>query len=187
MLLGTHRVALSDEQRHALRQRTRQVGLAPSIRDRLEMVRLTDAGWSVPHIARQLGQREQAVRAWIKAFLRGGFVVLPNKSLNAPLCCARAQRGIGDDLVDAGEARHIAAFGSVPSPRQGDRRRGSSAGAGYRHRAAGGRDQSLVGRLAPAARTRTGAATGAALTLRRAKERELYAAVGSWGRSGGRP
>ncbi len=74
-----YRIALTDDQRHDLRQRTRQVGLAPSTRDRLEMVRLSDAGWSVPRIARHLGQHEQTVRLWIKAFLQGGFAALPNK------------------------------------------------------------------------------------------------------------
>ena len=74
-----YRIALTDAQRQELRQRTRQKGLAPSTRDRLEMVRLSDAGWSVPKIARHLGQHEQTVRAWIKAFLDGGFDALPNK------------------------------------------------------------------------------------------------------------
>ncbi len=74
-----YRITLTDEQRHELRQRTRQTGIAPSTRDRLEMVRLADAGWSVPKIARPLGQHEQTVRAWIKAFLDGGFAALPNK------------------------------------------------------------------------------------------------------------
>lgn len=74
-----YRINLTEEQRRELRQRTHQSGLAPSTRDRLEMVRLSDAGWSVPRIARHLGQHEQTVRAWIKAFLEGGFDVLPNK------------------------------------------------------------------------------------------------------------
>ncbi len=74
-----YRITLTDEQRHELRQRTREAGLAPSTRDRLEMVRLSDAGWSVPTIARHLGQHEQTVRAWIKAFLAGGFDALPNQ------------------------------------------------------------------------------------------------------------
>jgi transposase len=43
------------------------------------MVRLADAGWSVPRIARHLGQHEQTVRTWVKAFLAGGFDALPNK------------------------------------------------------------------------------------------------------------
>src|SRR5947209_16202140 len=79
MLVGMYRITLTDEQRHEVRRRTRQADLAPSTRDRLEMVRLSDAGWSVPRIARHLGQHEQTVRAWIKAFLDGGFDALPNK------------------------------------------------------------------------------------------------------------
>jgi len=79
MLLCMYRVILTDEQRQELRRRTRQPGLAPSTRDRLEMIRLSDAGWSVPNIAGHLGQHEQTVRAWIKAFLDGGFGALPNK------------------------------------------------------------------------------------------------------------
>jgi len=44
---------LTPEQRQDLHQRTRQAGLAPSTRDRLEMVRLADAGWSVPKMAHE--------------------------------------------------------------------------------------------------------------------------------------
>jgi transposase len=78
MLLTMYRVTLTDEQRAELRQRTRQRDLAPSTRDRLEMVRLADAGWSAPRIARHLGQHEQTVRTWLKAFLDRGFDALPN-------------------------------------------------------------------------------------------------------------
>ena len=74
-----YRVTLTDDQRSELRQRTRHAGLTPSTRDRLEMVRLSDTGWSVPRIAHYLGQHEQTVRAWIKAFLAAGFDALPNK------------------------------------------------------------------------------------------------------------
>jgi transposase len=74
-----YRISLTEDQRRDLRARTRQAGLAPSTRDRLEMVRLSDAGWSVPRIARHLGQHEHTVRPWIKAFLAGGFDALPNK------------------------------------------------------------------------------------------------------------
>jgi transposase len=87
-----YRITLTDEQRRELRERTRQTGLAPSTRDRLEMVRLSDAGWSVPRIARHLGQHEQTVRTWIKAFRAGEFDALPNKprggkksALSAPM------------------------------------------------------------------------------------------------------
>jgi transposase len=98
-----YRIALSEAQRHELRRRTHQAGIAPSTRDRLEMVRLSDAGWSVPRIARHLGQHEQTVRAWIKAFLDGGFAALPNKprggrqsALTAPmLASVRAEVATG--------------------------------------------------------------------------------------------
>jgi transposase len=79
MLVCMYRITLTAEQRREVRQRTRQAGLAPSTRDRLEMVRLSDAGWSVPRIARHLGQHEQTVRAWVKAFLSGGCAALVNK------------------------------------------------------------------------------------------------------------
>ncbi len=79
MLLSMYRVTLTTEQRAELQRRTRQEGIASRTRDRLEMVRLSDAGWSVPTIARHLGQHEQTVRAWITAFLAGGFDALPNK------------------------------------------------------------------------------------------------------------
>ena len=72
-------ISLTNEQRQDLQRRTRQTEFAPSTRDRLEMVRLSDASWSVPTIARHLGQHEQTVRAWIKAFLAGGFDALRNK------------------------------------------------------------------------------------------------------------
>jgi transposase len=87
-----YHITLTEEQRRELRERTHLAGLAPSTRDRLEMVRLSDAGWSVPRIARHLGQHEQTVRTWIKAFLAGGCAALPNKprggkasALTAPL------------------------------------------------------------------------------------------------------
>lgn len=98
-----YRITLTDEQRRELRTRTRQAGLAPTTRDRLEMVRLSDAGWSVPRIARHLGQHEQTARTWVKAFLEGGFDALPNKprggkqsALTAPMLeAARAEVGKG--------------------------------------------------------------------------------------------
>jgi transposase len=74
-----YRVTLTPAQRVELQQRTRQRALAPSTRDRLEMVRLSDAGWSIPRIAGHLGLHEHTVRTWIKAFLAGGFDALPNQ------------------------------------------------------------------------------------------------------------
>ena len=65
MLVRMYQITLTTEQRDELRERTHQAGLAPSTRDRLEMVGLSDAGWSVPRIARHFGQHEQTVRLWI--------------------------------------------------------------------------------------------------------------------------
>ncbi len=74
-----YRVHLSEQQRKELQRRTRDKTTMPRTRDRLEMVRLCDAGWSVPKIARHLSIDEQRVRYWIKAFLAGGFDALPDK------------------------------------------------------------------------------------------------------------
>ena len=120
MLVCRYRIRLSEEQRQEVRARTRAAGLAPSTRDRLEMVRLSDAGWSVPRIARHLGQHEQTVRSWIKAFLAGGFDALPNKprggkesALTAPMLeRVRAELAAGPrtwtaaQLADWVAARH---------------------------------------------------------------------------------
>lgn len=73
------RVELRPAQAAELRARTRERGLAPRTRDRLEMIRLADAGWSMPRIARHLGCHEQTVRKYVKAFLVGGFAALPDR------------------------------------------------------------------------------------------------------------
>jgi transposase len=74
-----YRVCLTEEQRAALKQRTHNAALKPRTRDRLEMVRLSDAGWSIPTIARHLQISEQQVRFWIKRFLAAGFDALPDR------------------------------------------------------------------------------------------------------------
>jgi transposase len=121
-----YRVTLTPAQRVELQQRTRQRGLASSTRDRLEMVRLSDAAWSVPRIARHLSLHPQTVRAWIKAFLAGGFDALPNQprggsqsALTAAILDAvRADLARGDRTWTARQlAGHIAAqYGVRLSP-----------------------------------------------------------------------
>jgi putative transposase len=71
-----YRVKLDEAARQELNRRAHQSGIAPSTRDRLEMLRLSDAGWSIPKIARHLGAHEQTVRRWITTFLREGFDAL---------------------------------------------------------------------------------------------------------------
>jgi hypothetical protein len=77
--VGMYRITLTEEQHQELLRRTHERGLAPRTHARLAMVRLSAAGWSVPRMARHLRQHEQTVRAWIKAFLGGGFAALPNQ------------------------------------------------------------------------------------------------------------
>lgn len=74
-----YRVRLTDAQRQELKRRAHEPGVMPRTRDRLEMVRLSAVGWSVPRIALHLDLSEQTVRHWIKAFLSGGFEALPDQ------------------------------------------------------------------------------------------------------------
>jgi transposase len=74
-----YRVSLTEEQRKELQRRAHDPGVKPRTRDRLEMVRLSDAGWSVPCIARHLGLGQARVRHWIKTFRSGGFDALPDQ------------------------------------------------------------------------------------------------------------
>jgi transposase len=74
-----YRVELSEEQQRELQRRTREPGIRPRTRDRLEMVRLSHSGRSVPQIARHLGISEQRVRHWIKTFLANGFEALTDR------------------------------------------------------------------------------------------------------------
>lgn len=79
-----YRVRLTDEQKQELHRRTRDKNLPPKVRDRLEMVRLSDARWSVPQIARHFQLTQSRARHWIKAFLAGGFDVLSGKKHPGP-------------------------------------------------------------------------------------------------------
>lgn len=74
-----YRVHLNEDQQAELHRRTQQRQVAPRVRARLEMVRLSNLGWSVPRIAVHLGQHEQTVRVWIKAFGQGNFDALADK------------------------------------------------------------------------------------------------------------
>ena len=71
------RVCLTPEQRAELNRLARQRELAPRLRDRLEMVRLSDLGQSARQIAAALGCHHQTVRRHLHAFRRGGFAALP--------------------------------------------------------------------------------------------------------------
>jgi transposase len=74
-----YRVTLTAEQSAELVRRCHDPATKPKTRDRLEMVRLSHAGWSVPRIARHFGLTESRARHWIKAFLSGGFDALESR------------------------------------------------------------------------------------------------------------
>ena len=61
------RIHLTDTQRSEL-QALRRTDLPAIPRDRLEMVFLSDAGWSPPKIAEHLGRHPHTVRAALKGF-----------------------------------------------------------------------------------------------------------------------
>ncbi len=75
------RVTLTEEQRAELNARARARELAPRLRERLEMVRLSDLGQTVPQSARALDAHEQTVRTDLKAFLADGFGALPDRPI----------------------------------------------------------------------------------------------------------
>lgn len=66
------RVSLTPEQRTELNQRARAHSLSPRMRDRLEMIRLSDMGLSVAQIAQLLEAHEQTVRKYLKRFISQG-------------------------------------------------------------------------------------------------------------------
>lgn len=74
-----YRIHLTEQQQQELHQRAHQPIVAPRTRDRFEMIRLSDKGWSIPKIAVHLDQHEQTARYWIKAFLSGGFDALADR------------------------------------------------------------------------------------------------------------
>jgi transposase len=68
-----YRVTLTAEQAAELTRRRRDPKTKPRVRDRLEMVRRSDKGWSIPQIAQHFELTESRVRHWIKQFLVEGF------------------------------------------------------------------------------------------------------------------
>jgi len=73
------RVRLTAAQLADLNARARDRALSPRARERLEMVRLSHLGLTVPRIAAHLGRHEQTVRRVIAGFLADGFAALPDR------------------------------------------------------------------------------------------------------------
>ncbi len=97
------RVVLTPAQHEELRARTRAPGITPRTRDRLEMIRLADAGWTIPRIAHHLGCHEQTVRKYVKVFLAEGFDALPDRPRpGRPPTVTAAHLDALEVLLDAG-------------------------------------------------------------------------------------
>jgi putative transposase len=69
------RIHLDETTREEL-QALRKQDLPARVRDRLEMVLLSAAGWSAPRIATHLGCHHHTARAAVKGFLQGGAAAL---------------------------------------------------------------------------------------------------------------
>jgi transposase len=82
-MTATFRIHLTDAQRTDLRRLARTRTTPASLRERLEMIALADAGQTVPQVARFLGRHEQTVRRWVKAFLAAGFPALADPGRHA--------------------------------------------------------------------------------------------------------
>jgi len=99
-------VTLTAKQRDELNQRARAQTLPPRLRERLEMVRLSDLGQTIPQIAHALGHHEQTVRKYLKAFLAAGFAALPDRAVpGRPPTITRADLDALGHVLDATAAQ----------------------------------------------------------------------------------
>jgi transposase len=73
------RVTLSQEQVAEVNARARSRDLAPHERERLEMIRLSHLGLTIPQIAAHLGRHQQTVRRVISGFRADGFAILADR------------------------------------------------------------------------------------------------------------
>jgi transposase len=85
------RIQLDDPTRTEL-QALRRTDLPARVRDRLEMVLLSDAGWSAPRIAAHLGCHAHTARAALKGFQQRGLPALRPAKPGPPPDEARRQR-----------------------------------------------------------------------------------------------
>jgi transposase len=99
-------VALSPEQGTQLRRRLRQRDLAPRTRMRLECVRLSDKGLSVPQIAELLEVHQATVREALHRFLAAGLDTLPDapRTGRPPAAC-REDLDVLEQMLDASAAQ----------------------------------------------------------------------------------
>src|SRR5918998_497691 len=85
------RLELTETERTAVQALRRDPELAPAERDWVEMVLLSDAGWSPPRIAAHLGYCAATVRAALKGFRAAGVAGLRRRRPGPPKDDARRQ------------------------------------------------------------------------------------------------
>lgn len=73
------RLRLTDDERTAVQSLRRDASLSPAERDRVEMVCLADAGWTVPAIAAHLRYNPVTVRRLLRRFPESGVAGLRRK------------------------------------------------------------------------------------------------------------
>jgi transposase len=93
------RIYLDDATRDEL-QALRRKPLPPKARDRIEMVTLSDAGWSAPRIAAHLGYCGQTVRDLLRDFLARRTEALHPRRTGPPPDAARRDR-VAEELRKA--------------------------------------------------------------------------------------
>ena len=86
------RVILTDPERAAVQALRRDATLRPAERDRVEMVLLSAAGWTVPTIAQHLGYCAATVRTVLKQFTPTDLTTLQRRRPGPPKDWARAER-----------------------------------------------------------------------------------------------
>ena len=85
-------IKLSSECRDAVSVLRRDPRLSPSERDRVEMMLLSEQGWSVPQIASHLGYCQATVRRLFKQFKEEGVGALRHKPPGPPKDSVRTQQ-----------------------------------------------------------------------------------------------
>jgi putative transposase len=85
-------VTLTDPERTAVQALRRDSTLRPAERDRVEMVLLSAAGWTVPAIAQHLGYCAATVRTVLKQFTPTDLTTLRRQRPGPPKDWARAER-----------------------------------------------------------------------------------------------
>lgn len=85
-------IQLTPEGRNAVMSLRRDPRLSPSERDRVEMVLLSEQGWSVPQIASHLSYCVATVRRLFKRFSEEGVGALRHKAPGPPKDLVRAQQ-----------------------------------------------------------------------------------------------